>query len=310
MDESSTLSPKEVQLVQGAIQFFFRHIRFDDSTVTRMNSNKNFQLFDERRYHRDMNSVFQDSLYETTETHIATFILSILDQGLFSTSSFIGGIVFLSRFKEATKISLHTYSWRLLFLTSILLADKCLEEKPIRNESLSRLFPVVSVAELARLELEFACQMDFKLFIRAELYNSFVDKLINEKNVSKQIELIVQNSDFMSQFILPNMKTLTHTPDLLPPQSATPITVLKESRGRQLSRVISSSSFIDKTIIPQPAFSLLNRRRSPSISRVREEHSSLDQSRLLHVQTEKKYPISSLTKHRRSPSMSRWNNTF
>ena len=51
MSRSSTPSfsyeEKELKLLKSAIQFFFRHIRFDESTVSRMSDNPVFQLFDE-----------------------------------------------------------------------------------------------------------------------------------------------------------------------------------------------------------------------------------------------------------------------
>lgn len=51
MSRSSTPSfsyeEKELHLLKSAIQFFFRHIRFDESTVSRMTDNKIFHLFDE-----------------------------------------------------------------------------------------------------------------------------------------------------------------------------------------------------------------------------------------------------------------------
>lgn len=270
-----------MHLIKCAIQFFFRHIRFDDSTVSRMGKNELFHLFDERRYHgkcRDkVDAILIDSVYETTETHVAAFILTILHQGLFSTTTFVSSVVFLSRFKEATHVSLHTYSWRLLFLTSLLVADKAMEEKPIRNVSLARLFPIVSASELSELELTFLLRTNFSAFIRQELFQSFIEKLLLER-VPVQIDQMVHYSDFVSQLVLPNMKTLPSTPVLLTPaakvseysdrsrsrhhqgmpsrparlslvEQRVPLVIPAVRRGRSqsVSRVLSSSSFFDDT---------------------------------------------------------------
>ena len=38
---------KESRILKCGIQFFFRHVRFDESTVSRMSQNEIFQIFDE-----------------------------------------------------------------------------------------------------------------------------------------------------------------------------------------------------------------------------------------------------------------------
>ena len=169
-----------------------------------------------RQYHGKMrsrvDSVLVDSVYETTETHVATFILSILHQGLFSVSSLIIAIIYLSRFKEVTKVSLHTYSWRLLFLTSLLVADKANEDKPIKNGSLVRLFPVVAAADLNELEQTMLLRIKFSIFIKSELFCSFLEKLDNE-SVSIEVNEIVNNSDLVVHQLLPTLHTLPCTPE-------------------------------------------------------------------------------------------------
>ena len=290
MDDVSKFEENEVYLVKCAVQFFYRHIRFDDSTVVRMGKNPVFTLFDERRYHYKLGGscVLVDSLYETTEIHVAAFILSILHQGMFSTSSIVCSLVLLSRFKEVSRVSLHTYTWRLLFLTSLLIVDKCTEEKPIRNASLSRIFPVVNSAELAVLEATFLTEIKFNTFIKCELFNSLVEKLLME-TIPVQIDQMVQNSDFVAQMVLPNMKTLPHTPELY-----APVTAVKTSAAKNLSRVLSSSSFIDKSndtlnrsrILPSPTS-----RRRMSVGGP-------------HEQIKFTYPISSITRK------NQWNSTF
>ena len=45
--DSCKFEEKEIHLLKCAIQFFYRHIRFDESTVSRMSDNPVFQLFDE-----------------------------------------------------------------------------------------------------------------------------------------------------------------------------------------------------------------------------------------------------------------------
>ncbi len=135
-----------------------------------------------------------------------------MHQGLFSVTSLVIAIIYLSRFKEATRVSLHTYTWRLLFLTALLVADKANEDRPIKNESLIKLFPIVNAEELNRLELIMLKKLKFSLFVRFELFQSFMDKLLNEV-VSVEISSLVNCSDFTTQLILPSMPTVPCTPE-------------------------------------------------------------------------------------------------
>ena len=235
---------RELQLLKSAIQFFFRHIRFDESTVSRMKDNENFHIYDERRYHRGIrkkvDQVLIDSVYETTETHIATFILTILHQGVFSVTSLIIAIIYLSRFKEVTRVSLHTYTWRLLFITALLVADKASEDRPIKNGSLVKLFPILRGEDLNALESTLLIKVKFGIFVRNDLFFSFLDKLLCEK-VSSEISAIVNNSDFARQHLFPNMRTVPSTPEPLKSlEFKTPVS-LRESARRS---AFDQSSFI------------------------------------------------------------------
>ena len=56
---------------------------------------------------------------------------SILHQGIFSVSALVVSVIYLSRFKEVSHITLHSWTWRPLFLTCLLTADKMWEDKPV-----------------------------------------------------------------------------------------------------------------------------------------------------------------------------------
>lgn len=196
-----------------------------------------------REYHhskgRVVDPILIESVYETTEIHIATFILAILHQGLFSVTSLIVGIIYLSRFKEVTRVSLHSYTWRLLFLTALLIADKANEDRPIKNGSLARLFPVVTSEELNSLEVTMLMKVKFAIFIKSELFHSFVEKLLKE-SISIEINSIVSNSDFAMQQLLPSMRTVPCTPE--PLLVATPSFVSKSSRRQYIFPSASTRS--------------------------------------------------------------------
>ncbi len=229
-EESETL------LLKSAIQFFYRHIRFDDSTLVRMKSNEFFRLFDERLSHKQLQGVVEDvlidSAYDTSLNHVAMFILTILHQGLFGVKTFVMAIIYLSRFKEVTKVSIHTFTWRLLFLTSLLVADKANEDKPIRLGSLAKLFPLITSKQLSELEIAFCLQTRFTFLIKPELFDSFLLKLAHEKPMPYEVDALVEGSEFVQHTLQPFQRTVPCTPQ----------TVVKASSKAQASQTASTRS--------------------------------------------------------------------
>jgi hypothetical protein len=74
------------------------------------------------------------------------------------------------------------------------------------------LFPILSADELNTLEATLLVKVRFSIFIRQELFLSFLDKLLTER-VSAEINAIVNNSDFARHHLFPNMRTLPSTPE-------------------------------------------------------------------------------------------------
>jgi len=157
-----------------------------------------FRLFFEVQYHNnkvDLNKIFPDSVHDCSALHVCSFILSILHQGIFSVSAFIVSVIYLSRFKESSHITLHACTWRPLFLTSLLLADKMWEDKPVRNSSLAKLFPVLNNRELNRMESEFLGEIRFNVLVKPDLFCSFCEKLLAEQ-VHAEISRCVSTSEY------------------------------------------------------------------------------------------------------------------
>merc|ERR1719331_3344062 len=192
----SALQP---QLLASALHFFHRHIRTDADVATRMEGNAVFRLFYEVQYHHNkpqpVSPVFLDSVHDTSTLHVCSFILSILHQGIFSVSALVVAVIYLSRFKESTHITLHATTWRPLFVAALLVADKVWEDKPVRNSSLARLFPVLSPAELNRLEARMLLETRFHVLVKPELFTSFCEKLLTEP-VHPEIWQCVQQSEY------------------------------------------------------------------------------------------------------------------
>eukprot|EP00928_Gymnodinium_smaydae_P087212 TRINITY_DN71513_c0_g1_i1.p1 TRINITY_DN71513_c0_g1~~TRINITY_DN71513_c0_g1_i1.p1 ORF type:complete len:855 (-),score=120.42 TRINITY_DN71513_c0_g1_i1:148-2712(-) len=197
-EPTQRFSALQQQLLCAAIHFFHRHIRSDPDVLQRMEGNQMFRLFFEVQYHGnkpDLNRIFPESVHDCSALHVCSFILSILHQGIFSVSAFIVSVIYLSRFKESSHITLHACTWRPLFLTSLLLADKMWEDKPVRNSSLAKLFPVLSNTELNKMEGEFLGEIRFNVLVKPDLFCSFCEKLLAEQ-VHQEITTCVSQSEY------------------------------------------------------------------------------------------------------------------
>eukprot|EP00929_Paragymnodinium_shiwhaense_P052596 TRINITY_DN26346_c1_g1_i1.p1 TRINITY_DN26346_c1_g1~~TRINITY_DN26346_c1_g1_i1.p1 ORF type:complete len:897 (+),score=179.73 TRINITY_DN26346_c1_g1_i1:68-2692(+) len=200
-EPTQRFSALQQPLLTAGIHFFHRHIRSDPDVLQRMDGNAMFEYFFEVQYHGnkpDLNRIFPDSVHDSSPLHVASFILSILHQGIFSVSAFIVSIIYLSRFKESSRITLHACTWRPLFLTSLLLADKMWEDKPVRNSSLAKLFPVLNNTELNKLESEFLNELRFNVLVKPELFCSFCEKLLGEKSINSEIQRCVNRSEYVA----------------------------------------------------------------------------------------------------------------
>lgn len=196
-EATQRFSALQQPLLCATIHFFHRHIRSDADVLQRMEGNRMFQYFFEVQYHNkpDLNRIFPDSVHDCSALHVCSFILSILHQGIFSVSAFIVSVIYLSRFKENSHITLHACTWRPLFLTSLLLADKMWEDKPVRNSSLAKLFPVLSNAELNKMEGEFLGEIRFNVLVQPDLFCTFCEKLLAEQ-VNQEITRCVTTSEY------------------------------------------------------------------------------------------------------------------
>jgi len=203
----------QVDLLSAGIHFFHRHIRNDKEVEKRMEGNDSFKLFYETQYHnkKDLNKIFVDSVSDCSPIHVCSFILSILHQGIFSVTAFIVSVIYLSRFKESSQITLHACTWRPLFLTTLLVADKMWEDKPVRNSSLAKLFPVLSNIELNEMEYKLLVQVGFNIVVKPDLFTTFCEKLLAE-SVNPEIARNVKASEYAKVLALETTNVLTSNP--------------------------------------------------------------------------------------------------
>jgi len=187
------------QLLAATINFLHRHIKEGPQVYEQMDENWVTRLFYEKQYHdkEGLSPSFIESVDDCSVVHISSFILSILHQGIFGVSGLIISVFYLSRFNEVNGTMLHMYTWRPLFITALLLADKMWEDKPMRTSSLSKLFPVLSNAELLNLEETFLCEIGFRLMVLPGDFVAFCEQLLTE-NVDPQVASCVGESEYFA----------------------------------------------------------------------------------------------------------------
>merc|ERR1719217_1999500 len=69
------------------------------------------------------------------------------------------------------------------------------EDKPVRNSSLVKLFPVLSNQELNLMENRFLKEVHFNVLVRPDLFCSFCEKLLTEQ-VNPEIIKCVNASEY------------------------------------------------------------------------------------------------------------------
>lgn len=210
LDLTEKYQKLQVKLLSAGINFLQRHIRNDDEVERRMRGNESFNLFCETQYHSksELNKVFSDSVHDSSPAHVTSFILSILRQGIFSVAAFIISVIYLSRFKEASQICLHACTWRPLFLTTLLVANKMWEDNPVRNSNLTTMFPVLTKAELNKMENKLLDRVEFNVIVKPELFCNFCEKLLAE-SINQEITRIVGASDYASGIARETINVMT-----------------------------------------------------------------------------------------------------
>lgn len=187
-------------LLQATVAYLYRHIKQGPESG---NSSPVFLLFHEEQYHKNLDGQAsqvsaRQSLRDGSPKQIAGFILDVLRQGNFFPAEFLISVYYIARFKEKTEITLHLNTWRPLFLTALLIADKMWEDRPVKNSSLSTIFPVLAQADLNKLELKFLLSLEFKVAMDMDLFKQWCELMLREA-ISPEIAQTVNGHDYMKK---------------------------------------------------------------------------------------------------------------
>jgi len=195
-------STNKRMLLIATINFIHQSITHESVEPASMPHGAEFKLFQEAQYHQSKPSTpyidpFTKTLHDITAGHVTEFILMLLHRGYFDVSEFIISVIYLLRFRDQSGICLHTTTWRPLFVTSLLLADKMWEDKSVKNSSLTMLFPVLSNAELFELEVVLLEHLRFTAWVSRSEFQKFCETLMRTES-SAQISSQVLSSEFVA----------------------------------------------------------------------------------------------------------------
>ena len=95
-------------------------------------------------------------------------------------ASLISALIILDRFCKKQKIILTEFNIHRLLFVSVLIAIKSYEDKYFTNTFYAKICGI-NTSVLNKLEYEFICSLDFKIYIEKSLYNKYQDLLLNSQ---------------------------------------------------------------------------------------------------------------------------------
>jgi len=188
----------EQGLICAGICFVYKKVRRQtNGDKKKMATNKYYQLFDEFRYSERTDGIYARTSIEDTSLHgVAGFILEVLQRGSFSPLDFVMSLFYFSEVLQKAELELHSNIWRLLFVTTLLLADKTWEDKSVKTSDFIGAFPVVTNSQMVEMELAILTLMSFNLHVSVAVFRKWMNTL-SEEELQLQIGSLVQNSEYI-----------------------------------------------------------------------------------------------------------------
>jgi len=191
-------------LVASAVQFLQQEIKAGHlDPEQRPDEDENSQIFyecdhyEEEEFDEPLISM-KESVHVSTPDKVCEFVLRVLHEGAFSVAELVICIIYLRNFRQSTQVIFRPCTWRPLFVTALLLADKMWQDKPMLLGSMRKLFPIVTNAELTKLESVFVDTLDFRLFVTPEEFCTCCQFLLNQIRVHPAVQQAVEKSEYIA----------------------------------------------------------------------------------------------------------------
>jgi len=163
--EQFTMSEEEkCKLLAHTISYFHKMIRTDPFHASLENYNEK-----DRQIRTETFEQFKEENKDASASFVSEFIIQILQKGAYEVVNFVMGVYYMAKFKGATRVPLHSQTWRNLFITSLVISDKMWEDVPAKNSNVVKFFGQeqgLDKKRLASMEHKFLEALDFRLSAR------------------------------------------------------------------------------------------------------------------------------------------------
>lgn len=172
----------------------WRKLNSDDA---QMATNAYYQLFDEFKYNERKEGVFaRKTIQDSSLQSVASFILEVLKRGGFSPLDFLMSLFYYSEVLAKAELDVHSNIWRLLFVTTMLLADKMWEDRSVKTSDFMGAFPIVTKFQMIEMELAVLKLMSYNLCVPVSAFRRWMNTLCAEE-LQGEIGMLVQNSEYI-----------------------------------------------------------------------------------------------------------------
>jgi len=216
--DSTISKPKNAELMHCMAVFLTNSVR-DLSQATK-----------EDRQHKDVYSIFDESLHPLTsknantmdkpsEETVEKFVKAIFKVGQLAPESLIMAVAYMERIEKNSRFHLFPYNWRRTLLSALILASKVWEDQAVWNIDFIELFPLTTPSDLGQLEKKILALLGFDVSLKAseyaKIYFDIRAQSANHCSEEHFLELMPLNKDGESKLELQSQQfTLTHAKKL------------------------------------------------------------------------------------------------
>lgn len=217
--DTNTINFKNYQpaIIEGALQYFFNMIN-NKNPVSNNIEEENFKsLFQlnlcvyNKNFHETRDraaDVILQSIKDTNDPSFleayVIFVCNLLHDGSFCVSSFIVAILYIENLVNKYPLILDITTWPALLFTSLLLADKMLQDAPLHSKTATVIFPFVSCQESSIMEYAFAHALEYNFYISTKKFKMALDNLLSA-NIEYELHDFVEETRYC-RYHLQNQK--------------------------------------------------------------------------------------------------------
>lgn len=180
--ESTITQPNVKAIAHSIATVIHSQMLEDQSSGKTLNPNSELYFFSEEKYMKEKPEEFDEkrkALLRAPPTveNIAEFMLALYECACFSPECCIMSLIYINRLINQTGLRLYPTNWRPLFLCSIMVAQKVLDDMHLSNADFSYIYPFFVTEEINKLEQKFLELIQYHVTVKASLYTKYYFEL-------------------------------------------------------------------------------------------------------------------------------------